>query len=228
MLQRVRYQLHFGPYRTPTYRYGKQVMDDVRGKVRIVGTSGGRFAWPVGQLGRCRSLVVYRGLAKAIRREAVQAVAYWWGVTPQTVTKWRRRLGITKQLPQGTRRLQQAYSHEPFFKRARRLAHAKARDPERCAKIAAARRGKPRPPHVVEAIRQAHLGMRHTPEARRKMSEAQRRRGAWPPKAGKPWSAKEDALLRKLPTEEVAKRTGRTLPAIYCRRRVLGLAKRIS
>ena len=227
MLQRVRHQLHFGPYRTPAFRYGKRVQDEVRGEVEFVGTSAGRIPWPVGKQGRYRSLVVYKDLAKAIRREAVLAVAYWWGVTPQTVTKWRRRLGITGQQPQGTRWLRREYTNEPFFKQATKLARAKAADPERCAKIAAARLGKPRPPHVVEAMRRALLGMKHTEEARRKMSEAQRRRGAWPPKAGRPWSAKEDALLRKLPTEEVTARTGRTLAAIYCRRRVLGLAKRI-
>jgi hypothetical protein len=95
MLQRVRYQLHFGPYRTPAYTYGKLGVDEARGRVWIVGTSGGRIPWPVGQSGRNRSLIIYRGLGKAIRREAILAVAYWWGVTPQTVTKWRRLLGIT-------------------------------------------------------------------------------------------------------------------------------------
>ena len=39
--------------------------------------------------GRARSLVVYKGLAKAVRPESAQAVAHWWGLTPQTVTKVR-------------------------------------------------------------------------------------------------------------------------------------------
>jgi hypothetical protein len=129
MLQRVRHQLHFGPYRTPSFRYGKRVQDEVRGEVEFVGTSSGRIPWPVGKQGRYRSLVVYKDLAKAIRREAVLAVAYWWGVTPQTVTKWRRRLGITNQWPKGTQRLRRAYTEEPFFKRATRLARAMASDP---------------------------------------------------------------------------------------------------
>jgi len=60
------------------------------------------------------------------------------------------------------------------------------------------------------------------------MSEAQRRRSAWPPSAGRPWTANEDTLLRRLPTQEVVSRIGRTLAAVYKRRRVLGLAKRIN
>jgi len=69
----------------------------------------------------------------------------------------------------------------------------------------------------------AHRGTRHTEEARRKMSAAQRRRGARPPKAGRPWTAEEDALLRALPAKEVAARTGRTLGAVYDRRCILGM-----
>jgi hypothetical protein len=60
-------------------------------------------------------------------------------------------------------------------------------------------------------------------EARRKMSAAQRRRGTRPPKAGRPWTAEEDALVRALPAKEVAARTGRTLGAVHDRRRILGM-----
>jgi hypothetical protein len=39
--------------------------------------------------------------------------------------------------------------------------------------------------------------------------------------AGQPWTAEEDALARALPAAEVARRTRRTLQAVYDRRRVL-------
>jgi hypothetical protein len=55
------------------------------------------------------------------------------------------------------------------------------------------------------------------------MSEAHRRRGTRPPKAGPPWSAAEDALLPGLPAVEAARRTGRTPGAVYARRRKLRL-----
>jgi hypothetical protein len=54
------------------------------------------------------------------------------------------------------------------------------------------------------------------------MSEAHRKRGTLVP-GTIPWTAEEDELLRTLPAEEVAERTGRTLTAIYTRRRRLGM-----
>jgi hypothetical protein len=53
------------------------------------------------------------------------------------------------------------------------------------------------------------------------MSAAQRRRGAWPPAAGKPWEAWEEALLGKISDAEVARRTGRPESAVYSWRRKL-------
>jgi hypothetical protein len=76
------------------------------------------------------------------------------------------------------------YCQEPWTKRARQKSYAKHRDPQRRAKIAAAKRGKPRPRHVIEAMNNALRGKTHTKEARQKMSEARKRRGAWPPAAG--------------------------------------------
>jgi hypothetical protein len=169
-----------------------------------------------------RALVVYKGLAKAIRRESNQAVCYLWGITPQTVSKWRKILSVPRATP-GTSRLHRTYAtSDPAIIAGRRKAHAKARDPERCRKIAEARRGKPRPPHVREAMRDAWLGRRHSKESRRKMSEAHRRRGTLVP-GTIPWTWKEDALLWTLPAEVVAKRTGRSLSGVYARRRRLGV-----
>jgi hypothetical protein len=59
-------------------------------------------------------------------------------------------------------------------------------------------------------------------ESRRKMSEAHRKRGTLVP-GTIVWTAEEDELLKTLPAEEVARRTGRTLKAIYTRRRRLGM-----
>ena len=67
------------------------------------------------------------------------------------------------------------------------------------------------------------LGTPHSAEARAKMSAAHKRRGSRPPKAGRPWTAEEEALLRRLPPAEAARRTGRTLKAVYAWRRVLGV-----
>ena len=98
----------------------------------------------------------------------------------------------------------------------------KARDLDRRRKIAAARRGKPRPPHVLEAMHRAWRGSHHSEESRRKMSETRRKRGILVP-GTVVWTVEEDELLKTLPAAEVAKRTGRTLTAIYTRRRRLGM-----
>ena len=43
----------------------------------ICGLSDAPIPWPIGRRGRGRhSLIVYKGLAKAIRRESNQAIAY--------------------------------------------------------------------------------------------------------------------------------------------------------
>jgi hypothetical protein len=84
---------------------------------------------------------------------------------------------------------------------ARKIPHGGrpyARDPERSEKIAAAKRGKPRPAHVREAIGRAQVGRVITEKTRRKMSEAQKRRDAWPPAAGRPWTEAEDAVVLTL------------------------------
>jgi hypothetical protein len=181
--------------------------------------------WPLGRHPgksvRARSLVLCGDLAQAVRRESATAVAYHWGVTAQTVTRWRKALGVG-HVNEGTHRLRSDLAFEPGPTAGREKGQAKNSDPARRERIAAAKRGRPRPPHVVEAMRKGRLGTPHSAEARAKMSAAHKRRGTRPPKAGRPWTAAEEALLRDLPPAEVARTTGRTLKAVYAWRRVLG------
>ena len=174
-----RVKLLFGPYRTSRFRLGQVVTDEARDRdVVIVGISDDRIPWPIGQPkgSRARSLIVFDALAEAVRTKANQAVCHWWGITPQTVTKWRKALGVGR-MTAGTTALKRDYFNEPWGKRARKKAHAKARDPVRRAKIAAARRGKPRPAHVVEGMRERMLGTKHSDETRRTMSDTHKQRG---------------------------------------------------
>jgi len=63
----------------------------------ITGMTDAPIPWPIAKNRRGRhSLIVYKDLAKAVRRESNQAVAHWWGVDPQTLTKWRRALGVER------------------------------------------------------------------------------------------------------------------------------------
>lgn len=218
-----RFRLRYGPYRTPRFKYGAYVKDARRGQVKIVGLSNALIPWPMAAKRGGKSPVLYGALLRAVQRESNQAVAHWWGVSGQTVTAWRKALGV-RPTTDGTSKLRSAHFLEPWARKAQQKAWAKARDPGRRAKIAAARRGKPRPPHVIEAMRNARLGKPLSAETRRKMSEAQKRRGSWPPAArGRPWTAEEDELVRTLQIGEVAKRTGRTESAVQNRRAKLGV-----
>jgi hypothetical protein len=211
-----------GKYRTPRFRYGRKVLCEVRGEVTIVGMTDAPIPWPLGKRGRCRdSLVVFKDLAKAIRRESEQAICRWWGVLATTVWKWRKALGFG-QITDGTSRLYREYTKEPWAVEAFAKAHAKARDPERRRKIAEAHRGKPRPPHVVEAIRRARLGSHLTEETRSRMSRTHRKRGTLVP-GTIPWTPEEDEWVKTLTAEEAAKKTGRSLKAVYARRWRLGM-----
>jgi len=53
---------------------------------------------------------------------------------------------------------------------------AASKRPDRRAQVSAAKKGKPRPPHVQELLRMLRVGRKHTEETRAKMREAARRR----------------------------------------------------
>jgi hypothetical protein len=69
-----------GKYKTPRFRLGQKVRCEVRGEVVVCGLSDGPIPWPVGRRGPNKGLVVYKGLAQAVRKESAVAVAHWWGV----------------------------------------------------------------------------------------------------------------------------------------------------
>jgi hypothetical protein len=172
-----------------------------------------------------RGLILYGDLIGAVRRECPLAIRHWWGVGRSTVQRWRKVLAVELSNP-GTHRLRSAYTREPWAVRALWKAHRKARDPERLRKIAEAKRGKPRPAHVGEAVRRANMRRKVTAATRARMSAAHRarvERGTFHYPNGKPWREWEDDLVSKLPAAEAAHRTKRTLASVYSRREVLGV-----
>jgi len=221
MRQSDRFKLHFGPYRAPYVRRGRRIMCALRGEILTDGMTDARIPWPIGRGGRTRSIVLCGDLEKAVEKESFQAIMYWWNVSGATVSKWRRALKVPT-VNKGTRLLRKAYANSPAGRAALRKAWAKARDPERCAKIAA-KRGKKRPAAVVAAMRARMLGSRLSSATRRKMSAAHRRRGTRPPWLGPSWSAEEDEVIRTSPAVEATERTGRSLSAVYSRRSALGV-----
>jgi hypothetical protein len=87
-----------GTYHAPPFRVGQVVCCQVRGRVTVTGLTAARIPWPVGKKANTGrgALVVCEGLAEALRDEATSAVARWWGVSPNTVSRWRRALGIAR------------------------------------------------------------------------------------------------------------------------------------
>jgi hypothetical protein len=168
MTEKERSALLYGPYTTPAFRWYSVVRCEFRGDVTIVALTDARIPWPVGKTTRAKSLVIYGDLAKALRVESNQAICYWWGVTAQTVSKWRKALGIGV-LTEGTKAIWRKHFNEPWGFKARKKACSKARDPERCRKISDAHKGKPKMPHVLEAMRNGRKAIRE--ESRVKIAD---------------------------------------------------------
>jgi hypothetical protein len=185
-----------GTYATPAFSYGDVVTCELYGAVTLAGLREAPVPWPVGkkQGQRVRALVLYAGLADAVRRESAAAVMHWWRVGSDTVWKWRQALGVSPTT-EGTSRLRAQAEHLPGL-------------------ISAAKRGVARSPDSARATGRGHIGMRHSAEARRKMSEAQKGRGG----PGRRWSPAEDRFVRTLTPQEAAERTGRSVKAVWSRR----------
>lgn len=214
-----RHTLHFGPYASPRFKFGGLATCEARGSVIACGLTDAPIPWPLGRPpGRSsRGPIIYRDLAKAIRRESSAAVCYWWGVTGQTVTKWRHLLGVPTNT-EGDQRLR-AENGRRNWPKVKPKFQAKAQDPERRRKISEARTGKPRPPEFVDQMRRAMLGTSLSHATRAKMSAAHKARGTRPPKAGRPWTVEEDAIVRASSGKQAAaKLKGRTLNAVWIRR----------
>lgn len=212
-------KLRYGSYRAPPFRLGQKVHCQARGDVSIWRIFDGRISWPVGKKGSALSLVLYGDLAKAVRREAAAAVRFWWGVSGSTIMHWRRSLGI--RITEGDRAIRREYMTPQHNRKMTRAATAVAGLPERRQKIAAARRGYSMPRSVREKLRRANIGKRIPAAVCQKMSESHKRRGTHPPAAGIPWTDFEMSLVAEYSPAEVAKRTGRTMKAVYAARRRL-------
>jgi hypothetical protein len=148
-------------YKALACRVGQWVRCQVLGDVEVVGYSEAKIPWPLTRRGKWRVPIVFCGLAQAVRRESEIAVSHWWGVGSWSVRMWRRALGVGATTA-GTSRLRRDHFAEPWGLEARRKAHAENGDPVRRAKLSGARRGRPQPRHVIEAMAAAARDETHT------------------------------------------------------------------
>jgi hypothetical protein len=165
-----RYKLLYGPYQAPPCRLGKKLRCKIRGWVTFRCIKVTRIPWPQTIVHNNRTIILTGDLVKAVRRESEIAVAYWWGVTPQTVTVWRKALGVGRAT-EGSTRLWQMNVAEVMTPEVRRRAAAGAASPEACAKKSAALRGRPASPNSVAALAARNKRPR-TPEHGRHIGEA--------------------------------------------------------
>ncbi len=115
--------LEYGPYKPPRIRVGKGICCRRHGDVIVAGITDAPIAWPVchtPQGGGKLVPILCGDLVRAVTEEAVQAVAYNWGVSRWTVQRWRRALGVGRMTP-GTLKLWQRLapvrlSHEARLK----------------------------------------------------------------------------------------------------------------
>lgn len=175
----------------------------------------------IGQrLGRPAGTVATRRIALGI--PAFRPLVTWKSEEDALLgTATDREIGIRLNRPTGTVSTRRLTLGIPCFREKRKKAEET--EAARREKIAAARRGKPRPPHVVEAIRRASTGRMPSEESRAKMSAAQKARGTHPPAAGKPFSKMEDALLGTATDRQVAEWIGRDFKTVANRRIRLGI-----
>jgi hypothetical protein len=223
----IRFKLHFGPSARPRFKLGAIVEDEIRGQVTIVGLTDARIPWPIGRKGKYRALLVEATLARAIRRESVQAVAYWWGISTERVRVFRRALDVPVN-NEGSSRLRKRYAETPAFRRTSRKAWANSGSPERRAKMSAVKLGTTLPESARRKIAAANRRRIVTAESCQKMSKAVKKLWAERSRAERRWTPEEIALLKELSNAEVAGRTGRTMNAIRHRRRILELAQKHS
>lgn len=225
MTNAYRFRL-LGTYRTPRVRMGTVLSCEHRDRdVVVTGYTEGKIPWPVGHMrgrGGKPSPVVYGALVRAIRRESVVALCHWFGAAKTTVVRWRKALGVEFS-NEGTFKLKSRHSKEPWAVAARKKAWAKAQDPDRRRKIAESKLGKTRPKHVIKAMRKGRLAKPLSAEARARISAALKERAKTFIPSGRLWTAEEDEWVRSLPSAEVARRTGRSLDAVYIRRAKLSV-----
>jgi hypothetical protein len=174
-----RSQLLHGPYRPPRCRLGTNLLCAIRGWVPVRRISDGRTPWPQTVVRNNRTFILTGDLVQAVRRESATAICHWWGVTPQTVTVWRKALGVGRAT-EGSSRLWQLNVAEVMTPEVRRRAAAGAASPEACAKKSAALRGKPPSAKAVAAL-VARNKLPRSPEHGRHSSESLRRIAHRPP-----------------------------------------------
>lgn len=216
-------ELIAGPYLPPPCRVGDWIDDEIDGRLEVGGWTTAPISWPRRKKTGKASLILTEELARAVRAESSEAIAFWWGVSTAKVWMWRKALGVGR-VTEGTRKLLQERTGVPPEAAARGRAAAAA--PEVVARMAETKRGRPALPQTKEALLRA--------AKRKKPAGWGVRANAWmlgrelPQSRRGVWSEEEDARLKELaskPAPDIAAMLGRTVASVHNRKVFLGLTR---
>jgi DNA-binding transcriptional regulator YiaG len=208
--------LRFGPYRPPRTRRGDKLFCEIRGTVTVGGYTDAPIPWPRVKKGGRPCLILCGDLVRAVKQEALIAIAYHWGINETTVWKWRTALGV-KRWNEGSTELMRDWVSVRDDDRLER-ARTNSKTPAALAKASQSLKGRVQSPATIEAVRRA--AQRPRSEAwKRKIAQTWRKRGHRPHNPNhRPWTAEEDALLGTDRDPAIARQLGRTLKAVQMRR----------
>lgn len=195
-----RLRLVHGPYYPPRTRRGAFLFCEWRGTVRVGGYTTAPIPWPYALRSGTRSPVVCGDLARAVRVESEQAVAYHWNISVTTVNKWRQALGVEMWNAGSSRLLRRAVDL--------------ARTPEAREKISKAAAGRRLSPEHKQKLH-AKSRLPKSEAFRRLLSEKTRQRMAT--EGVRLWTPEEEALLGTMPNRELAAKLGRSRKAVAAR-----------
>lgn len=131
-----RYKLLFGPYQPPRTRIGDELTDAIIGPMTVTGWSQGTIAWPLSKGAGRAAFILTGDLVEAVKNESSQAIQHWWGVSPSTVQRWRKALGVSPYTA-GTLRLHREWKPEIISAAALRRGQCKGISPAARAKMTA-------------------------------------------------------------------------------------------
>ena len=223
-----RYKLLYGPYVPPQCRVGDKVYCAYRGReVTVYCISDAPIPWPSTRSKPKHSPLLCGDLIRAVTRESAVAVAHHWGVRYQLVGKWRRALGVPA-ITLGSRRLLIENAARSLTAEVRAKAIESMHSTRVRAKLSALRKGRKIHPNTRAALLEAAKRPK-SQEWKRKQAERSRimwaNRDAYglPPKHQ--WTGEENALLGKIPDQEIAERLGLTRNAVAEQRLRLGIRR---
>jgi hypothetical protein len=102
MGKRKQPELLGGPYVPPKHEIGSVLRCKIRGRRTVAGLTDARIQWPFAyqdQGGGKRLIIVTPELARAIRTESTVALCYWFGVSRNLVSDWKKALDVPRVTP---------------------------------------------------------------------------------------------------------------------------------